>query len=199
MNAWKKRKPTRRNLNERRMAFSCWVRGLYEVSNKGKVRSLDRIDISGRKRNGMILQAVKVGHAPNKYLAVSLSKDGVARKVRIHRLVANAFIPNPENKPEVNHLNEDKMDNQVENLCWATSKENMNHGTRTERAAKSAKATAERKRAKSVLQIDIDGTVLKEYPSVREAARQTGIERSQIDRCIKKPWYTAKGFHWKYK
>ena len=173
--------------------------GIYEVSSMGKVRSLDRVDISGRKRNGMILQTVKVGHAPNKYLAVSLSKDGVARKVRIQRLVANAFLPNPENKPEVNHLNEDKMDNRVENLCWATSKENMNYGTRTKRAAKSAKATAERKRAKPVLQIGGDGTVVKEYPSVREAARQTGIDRAQIDRCIKKPWYKAKGFQWKYK
>lgn len=173
--------------------------GIYEVSNMGKVRSLDRIDISGRKRNGTILQAVKVGHASRKYLAVSLSKDGVAKKTKIHRLVAEAFIPNPENKPEVNHLSEDKTDNRVENLCWATSKENMNHGTRTERAAKTAQATAERKRAKPVLQIDSGGIIVKEYPSLREASRQTGIDRPQINKCIKKPWYTAKGFYWKYK
>lgn len=173
--------------------------GYYEVSNMGKVRSVDRVDISGRKRSGIVLHAVKVGHAPNKYLAVSLSKDRIVKKTKVHRLVAEAFIPNPENKPEVNHLNEDKMDNRVENLCWATSKENMRHGTRTERAAKAAKATAERKRAKPVLQTDGNGNIVKEYPSIREAARQTGTDRAQIERCIRKPWYTAKGFYWKHK
>ena len=71
------------------------------------------------------------------YLVVKLCKNNIRSNKKIHRLVAQAFIPNPENKPQVNHIDEDKTNNMVSNLEWMTAKENTNHGTRNERSGKS--------------------------------------------------------------
>jgi len=93
----------------------------YEVSTDGQVRN---------KKTGKVLKP-RVNRGG--YLSVVLYSNGKAISKYIHRLVAIAFIPNPENKPEVNHIDEDKTNNQVENLNWMTGKENINYGTRTER------------------------------------------------------------------
>lgn len=94
--------------------------GMYEVSNKGRVRSLDRKDIRGRRVKGKYLKYKKTSRG---YLSLQLcGKDCL-----IHRLVAKAFIPNPENKPQVNHIDGDKSNNNVENLEWCTSSENNKH------------------------------------------------------------------------
>lgn len=102
--------------------------GLYEVSNMGRVRSLDRgnIDSTGRKQHfkGMIL---KQGKDNSNYLVVVLSKNGKTKTFRVHRLVAEAFIPNPENKPCVDHINTIRTENEVANLRWATYEENNNN------------------------------------------------------------------------
>jgi len=107
----------------------------YMVSSLGRVKSLDRLvnykDGSPRHWKETIL---KPRINTRDYKQVSLSKEGIIKHRVIHRLVALAFIPNPENKPEVNHLGEEyltKLNNRVENLAWATSKENSQHASRT--------------------------------------------------------------------
>lgn len=98
--------------------------GLYEVSDKGNVRSLNYRGLNGRVHE-LVLLDVKG------YLKVNLWKDDEMKSHSVHRLVAEAFIPNPDGKPQVNHKDEVKSNNVVENLEWATSLENVNWGTRT--------------------------------------------------------------------
>ncbi|MFR5544762.1 MAG: NUMOD4 motif-containing HNH endonuclease [Intestinibacter bartlettii] len=96
----------------------------YEVSNMGRVRSLDRVSCSGHKLTGKVLIPTQNQYG---YLIVSLYKNGTRYIKRVHRLVSVAFIPNPEGKPQVNHIDGDKSNNRVSNLEWATAKENCQH------------------------------------------------------------------------
>ena len=120
------------------------------------------------------------------YYYVSLYKEGKGKNFRIHRLVAEAFIPNPDNKPQVNHLDENKLNNSVSNLEWATAKENSNYGTRNERAAK--------KLSKPVYCEELDRV----FDGARQAARELGLHNSNIISCCKGKYKTSGGYHWKY-
>ena len=142
--------------------------GLYEVSNLGRVR-----------RNGKILKPWKNNWG---YLLVSLCKNGIVRNARIHRLVALAFIPNPQNLPQVNHKDEDKTNNAVSNLEWCTAGYNINYS-----------------QSKPVLQFDKSGNFITEYKSIIEAERITGISNGKISLCCQGKFKTAGGFVWKYK
>ena len=103
--------------------------GLYEVSNTGQVRSLDKYDSLGVFWIGKLLSKLKVGG----YFMVKLRKDGIQKMCLIHRLVAQSFIPNPLNLPQVNHKDEDKTNNMVDNLEWCDAKYNSTYGTARER------------------------------------------------------------------
>lgn len=111
--------------------------GYYEVSNNGRIKSVERTICNsckccGRKSSRHYREKILLPLVNHKgYLAVELSKDGKGKRIFIHRLVAVAFIPNPENKPQVNHEDGDKTNNFVENLFWSTNKENMQHSVRT--------------------------------------------------------------------
>ena len=111
--------------------------GLYEVSNLGRVRSVNRyVKSKGESywlRKGKMLSPAK---DKNGYLKVNLSCNGKNNIIRVHRLVAQAFLPNPDNLLEVNHKDEDKTNNRVENLEWCTAKYNNNYGTKIERQKK---------------------------------------------------------------
>ena len=136
--------------------------GLYQVSNLGRVKSL-KFD-----KERVLKQF------PNKhgYLLVSLCKTGKQKSFAVHRLVALQFIPKVENKPEVNHVDEDKTNNMVSNLEWCTRKENVNHGTRTEKYSKKVKA------------IDITNGEYNYYPSIRECGRQLGIDGGSVSKYL---------------
>lgn len=156
--------------------------GKYQVSNLGNVKSLNY------KRTGeeKLLKAVDTA---NGYCGVNLrSKTSHKSLVNIHRLVGALFVPNPENKPQLNHINGIKTDNRAVNLEWCTASENQQHsvGMRLRHTSK-------------VLQFDMSGTLLREWDSIRSAAAEIGCTRSAIRRCCERKVKTSMGYIWKYK
>lgn len=172
-------------------------KGLYEVSNLGRVKSW----------KGTIMKPQKY---VNGYLFAGLSNKGTVTQISIHRLVAIAFIPKPEGKYEVNHINEDKTDNTVQNLQWLTHKENINHGTAIERRVKNSNFKGQNNpmfgikgkdntHSKPVFQIDDLGNVLREFESAAEAASHVKCNPSFLSAAARGLYEKAKGFKWKYK
>lgn len=159
--------------------------GYYEVSNLGRIRSLDRYvnHKSGTKylQRGIVMAPRFRGG----YVTTALSKFGHTKYCRIHRLVAQAFIPNPENKPTVNHMDGNKMNNTVENLEWATQSENQLHAIRTGLVSQESLRKAVYARmlvaSKPVYCVKMD----KHFPSIREASRSTGMTSNIIRTSIR--------------
>jgi len=180
--------------------------GLYEVSNLGRVRSFDKYVLCIRNgvemnvlHRGKILKPVKRQHG---YLGVMLyGKGGHATRgfktFSVHRLVAEAFIPNPNGLPEVNHIDEDKTNNKAENLQWVTRVENVNYGTSRLRIAQKA---TNGKMSTPIQQFTKDGELVKTYPSLAEVERQTGYAKANICRCAQgsKQYSHAYGYVWRY-
>lgn len=131
------------------------------------------------------------------YYRVTLSKGKAQKHFSVHRLVAIAFIPNPQNHSEVNHKDENTRNNNVENLEWCSREYNANYGTLPRRESNSN--TNHPKKSKPVVKMSIDGEILAEYPSINEAVRQTGISERGIGRCCMGKALTSGGFIWKYK
>lgn len=156
--------------------------GIYEVSNKGSVRSLPRVTCRGQKRNGKILKLVKWG-MPS-YLGVYLCKDGTEKRVLVHRLIAQTFIPNPNNKPEVNHIDGDRFNNTVENLEWATPKENVRHAYDTGLAAglKGERNGCSKLTENQVLEIYERGN---KGESQRSLAREFGVVQNTVGQILR--------------
>ena len=165
---------------------------LYKISNFGKVKSLN-YHLTGKDR------ILKYGINTQGYLFVQLSKNGKVKTFGIHRLVAQTFIENPENLPQVNHIDEDKTNNKVSNLEWCTAKYNNNYGTRVHKMI--CTQLNRKDLSKAVLQFDLNGNFIKEYCSSREAARTLGNRDfcGNISRCSNGIIKTAYGYKWKYK
>lgn len=162
--------------------------GLYEVSNFGRVRSLDRVVFQqGRKQvyRGTIMTPFKNHHG---YYCIRLSKGNKKKTFSVHRLVAKAFIPNPKNYPCVNHMDETHTNNNVSNLEWCTQEYNMNYGTARRRIAE-ANGT-------NVAQYSLDGNLLGCYYSIKEASRITGVCANSIQGCVSGRYYTGGKFFW---
>lgn len=166
--------------------------GLYKVSNLGNVISCERyVSTCGNGKRLIKPQILKHFYCPGGYLQVNLWKNNKSKTTMIHRLVAKTFIDNPNNLPEVNHKDEDKANNNVENLEWCTSKYNANYGTRNKRMV-------EKKKKKPVYMMDKTGNVIKRFNSLGDASRETGQDISAIIRVCKGKQKTSMGYKWTY-
>ena len=157
--------------------------GLYQISNLGRVRSVDRVvhildPKSNREYNRHFPECIKSTNLDTKgYVMVTLKKDGKTSRYRIHRLVAKAFIPNPNNLPQVNHKDENKENNCMSNLEWCTNDYNGTYGTRILRIS-------EKRRGKSThnsIKVEILGIV---YESLTKAGQAIGVSGDTIKRRI---------------
>lgn len=173
---------------------------LYQISNMGRIKSL----WFGKEK--IMKQLIRNG-----YCYVDLCKDKIKKHYNIHRLVAQTFIPNPQNYPQVNHKDEVKTNNCISNLEWVTQKYNMNYGTRNERASKAIsiahkgkKRTQEHKNnigkshQKPIVQIDKSGLIVGVYDSVKEVSEVLGINRGNISNCLKGRYKTCGDYKWMY-
>lgn len=172
--------------------------GLYQVSNLGRVKSLARIT-TFKNRDSVRYETEKIltlAKHHKGYLKAQLRKEDVLKGYFIHRLVALAFIPNPENKSTVNHKDGDKSNNTVDNLEWMTNQENMKHAYDT--GIRNNDKVSEMK-WKPVAQYTKDGELLRTYKSVKEALEENpGFHQSGVARCARGQQKTAHGFGWRY-
>lgn len=159
----------------------------YYVNSQGEVYSLKKIKLV--KHNG--------------YNTVTLCNKGQKRKSFVHRLVAEAFLSNPENKPVVNHKNGIRNDNRVSNLEWTTQSENLKHSYRVlghnpnKGGGLFGKFGKKHPRAKKIIQIN-QGKIIREFYGFFEASRETGINTGNIWACCNGKLKTAGGFEWRY-
>lgn len=162
----------------------------YQVSSEGRVRSLNRTVIRNGieiHRKGKILKPIKDRYG---YLQYRLYKNKKMKNVLAHRLVANAFLPNPDNLPQVNHKDETPYHNNVENLEWCTQGYNNKYGTRIERIM-------ETKGNKKVYQYTLDGELVMIWKSTMECFKN-GYDFRHISHCCLGERKTHKGFIWRY-
>ena len=157
--------------------------GYYQVSNFGNIRSLHK-----RNKYNLMKLPIKRG-----YYQIGLRKDGTRKFCQVHRLVAQAFIDNPLNLPQVNHKDENKLNNIVDNLEWCTVSYNNCYGTRLERVSNSCK------NKRPVLYYDINKNLIAEYPSLSEASRITKVRASEIVRSCKKTKTAPRKYIFRYK
>lgn len=189
------------------LGFEFWIdipgyEGLYQVSTYGRVRSIDRVSVKVYTKKaktyfnvaGKIMKNGFSGAENKKYKSIVIRKDNNSNRYTIHRLVARVFLPNPFNYPCVNHKDENKFNNRVENLEWCTYRYNNEYGTALER-------NKETNSTKHILQYDMDGNFIKEWLSSRDIERVEGYKRKSISKCCNgKPYFkTAYGYIWKFK
>ena len=155
--------------------------GLYQVSNQGRVKSLKY----GKER------ILKPERTHNGYLRVGLLKNRNRKMFMVHRLVGQAFLTNSHNLPQINHKDEDRTNNRVENLEWCDGKYNMNYGTRTQRVTE--------KLSKPVLQYTKDGEFIREWKSGVDIKSNLGYSRGNISQCCNGKLKWIYGFVWSYK
>ena len=170
--------------------------GLYEVSNLGRVRSLQN---HWKKKGHILSPGKKFSPSGSRYdLKVSLTKQGERKNRLISRLVAIAFIPNPNNLPQVNHKDENATNNRVENLEWCDGLYNVRYGTGIARGIEAKNKNNSKGAEKPVAQFSLEGKLLSKYRSAHEAARQMGGEFTHICKCCRGELNSHRGYKWIY-
>lgn len=164
--------------------------GMYQVSNLGNIRGVDRYvkQMHGglQFKKGQLLRQKKNNRG---YKIIILTKYHKQKTFTIHRLVAMAFIPNPQQLPEINHIDCDKTNNRVENLEWCDRNQNLNHGERKKLHDKAV--------SKAVCQYDLEGNFIHEWSSIAEA--QNELKIGNISNACSGKYKKAGGYIWKYK
>ena len=169
--------------------------GLYQVSNFGRIKSLERYKNCHSKKV-LVKEKLLSGHTrrpnTNDYLNVVLSKNGECKRYAIHRLVAQEFIDNPDGKPQVNHIDGNKQNNRADNLEWCTNKENCIHAVKN--------GLFRKKKNKKIIQLSLRGEKLKVWDTLAEIQDELGIDKRLVHRCCNHYENTkkAKGFIWKF-
>lgn len=160
---------------------------LYQISNYGRLKSLGSNNNSTAINKDIIRKTF-----PNSknYLSCLIYKNSVKKQARLHRLVAQAFIPNPHNKPQVNHIDGNKQNNRIDNLEWCTNSENQLHAY---------KNGLEKPRfQRKVNQYDLENNYIQTFEYIREAEKKLKIDASSISSVCKGKRKTAGGYKWKY-
>ena len=166
--------------------------GLYQVSNLGRVKSLERFRKGKNSSLASVKEKILKSYMLNSgYYIIGLTKQSILKTYLIHRLVWEAFNGSISEGYEINHLNEKKFDNRLENLNLMTHRENINYGTGIERSVK--------KRANGVLQFTLEDIFIKEYPSTKQVERELGFDQGNIVNCCKGRYKQMYGFIWRYK
>jgi hypothetical protein len=176
--------------------------GLYQISDMGRVKSIERAVTCGKGRR-VVKERIKRPGMQNKgYVVYNLFKNSKCCPRLLHALIAKHFIDNPNNYPEVNHLNGIKTDNRIENLEWVTYSMNIKHaydtGLRKRRSPSAGKLGADNHLSKPIAQYDLSGNLIKEWPCSKEVWRATGLNHHCIRRCANGTVKTAYGFTWKF-
>ena len=166
--------------------------GKYEISNFGNLRSADRYArVCGNGKRFVKGKPIRPIKCSNGYLELQASMGKRRKCLLVHRLVALYFIPNPNGYTEVNHKDENPLNNHVDNLEWCTPKYNCNYGTRNKRCM-------EKVIKRAINQLTLDGELIQTFSMIKDAERKTGINSSQIIRVCKNRNLTAGGYKWEY-
>lgn len=197
--------PTERNTVKEIWKDIDGFEGRYQVSNFGNIKSVDKYIITrkayNQRRNG-ILRKLQV--SKNNYIFISLKKEGKQYNKYIHRLVAQAFIHNPENKCEINHIDCDKSNNHVSNLEWVTSSENKKHAfinnlmRGTCLYMNKINTLSKEKCSKKICQYSLEGEFIRGYNSIKEASKKMGCTDVAIGNCANGKSKKSMGFLWKF-
>jgi hypothetical protein len=173
---------------------------LYQVSNLGRIKRLPKkmnANFRNKKYEYISEEIIKKPYISNKgYMQIGLTIDKKFSTKTIHRLVAEAFIPNPNKFLQVNHIDGDKFNNNVENLEWCTAKGNIKHAynNNLKHGIKGSKNIL----SKTIAQYDKDNNLINIFGSIREAERMTNIKNQSIVRNLKGKSKTSGGFIWRY-
>jgi hypothetical protein len=172
--------------------------GLYQVSNLGRIKSLKRKVYAGNNKLRWQYEKILSNNKTNGrgYKIVSLSKENKAKNKYIHRLVAETFLENPNNYKYINHKDEKKENNCVDNLEFCSAQYNATYNNLHIR---NGLKNRNNKYSKKIMQLDDSNIIIKEYPSIKEASRQMKVSFQSISNCLKGKQKHSAGYRWKYK